>query len=351
MNHDSNAVAFLKLQAAACTNLGSPFTGAILAQAAEDLASGGPTTALMAPWAEASVAKHFEDATALRLAAALRELALSGEDAELAQAYRSLDPARVWPVARRAMEDHRHRLARFMGHEPQTNEVRRSIALLGGFLEMAKLTGLPLRCFELAASAGLNLSWDRYRYDLGGSAWGDPAARVRMDTDWSGPLPALEASVEVVERAGCDRRPTDLSDSVQRRRLEAYIWPDQTERLARIEAAIEEALARDVAVAAADAVDWTRARVAPKPGAATVVYHSVFWNYMPKPSQAALRAVIEAAGERATAEAPFAWLSMEPDAENVAEMEVRLRLWPGGEDRLLATCHPHAAWVRWRAAT
>jgi hypothetical protein len=29
-------------------------------------------------------------------------------------------------------------------------------------------------------------------------------------------------------------------------------------------------------------------------------------------------------------------------------MQVRLRLWPGGEDRLIAECAPHGAWVRWR---
>ena len=29
------------------------------------------------------------------------------------------------------------------------------------------------------------------------------------------------------------------------------------------------------------------------------------------------------------------------------EAELRLRLWPGGEDVLLATAHWHGAWVRW----
>jgi hypothetical protein len=29
-------------------------------------------------------------------------------------------------------------------------------------------------------------------------------------------------------------------------------------------------------------------------------------------------------------------------------MEVRLTLWPGGEERILAQAHPHAAKIRWR---
>lgn len=347
---DTNTVTFLRLQAQACRHMGSPFTGRLLELAAEDCAAEGPTAVLIAPWAEASVSRHFADATALRLAAALRDLALSGEDPALSRAYATLDPEAVWPRALEAMTAQREGLARFMAHEPQTNEVRRSIALLGGFLEVARATGLPLRIFEIAASAGLNLSWDRYAYRLDGAAWGDPGARVAMDTNWSGPRPALDAPVEVIERAACDRRPTDLTDPDQRRRLIAYIWPDQAERLARIESAIAVALQEDVRVEAADAVDWVRARAAPRPGAATVVYHSVFWTYMPAEKQAALTAAIEALGAQASAKSPFAWLSMEPGRTNVAEMEIRLRLWPGGDERLLGTAHPHAAWVNWRAS-
>ncbi len=113
---------------------------------------------------------------------------------------------------------------------------------------------------------------------MGDAAWGDPGAAVSMDTDWTGPPPPVDAKVQVIERAACDRRPTDLADPDQRRRLLAYVWADQTERLARIRAAIEVALARGVTVEAADAVDWTRARVAPRAGAATVLYHSAFWH-------------------------------------------------------------------------
>ena len=60
------------------------------------------------------------------------------------------------------------------------------------------------------------------------------------------------------------------------------------------------ALANGVQVEAADAVDWVRARVAPQPGTVTVLYHSVFWQYMPPESQAALAALIAEIGARAT---------------------------------------------------
>ena len=344
-----NLITALRMQGEICAKLGSPFTGALLARSADDLEAGGPTLALVRPWADATIRDLFNDATPLRLVGALHDLALSGEDPVLAAAYpkpgREADPAAAWIAARTAMIRWQDRLEAFMAHEPQTNEVRRSVCLTPGFLQIAEETRMPIRAFEIAASAGLNLNWDHYAYRFGEAAWGD--GPVVIDTDWTGPPPPVDAPVKVIERAACDRRPGDLSDPDQRRRLLAYIWPDQFERLARIRAAIDLARKLGVTVEAADAVDWTERRAAPQAGAVTVIYHSVFWQYMPQERQAALAAVIEALGARASAEAPFAWLRMEPPPQNMAAMEVRLTLWPGGEERILAEVHPHGAWVKW----
>jgi hypothetical protein len=347
MNDQPGVPQALLLQSGACRAGGSPLNADILQRAAEDWIAGGPVCALMAPWADGDLKAQFDAATPLRLIGALHELALSGEDPALSAAYAALDADAIWSAALKAMETGRARLAAFMSHEPQTNEVRRSICLLGGFLEIAKATGLPMRCFEIAASAGLNLSWDRYRYRLGDEVWGDPSAVLAIDTAWEGARPPMAVAVRVIERAACDRRPTDLADPDQRRRLLSYIWADQLERMARIQTAISVARAQGVVVERADAVDWTRARVAPRAGTATVLYHSVFWQYMPAESRAALLSLIGDIGARATSEAPFAWLRMEPDPKNPMVMEIRLTLWPGGEERLLATAHPHGAAVHW----
>jgi hypothetical protein len=342
----------LRLQAGGCQALGSPFHAGLLNLMADALEAGDDLGGLFEPWAQADVKALFEDATPLRILGGLHELVLSGADSELAATYPKpgapIDPAAAWTAARSAIDRHRDRLAAFMTHEPQTNEVRRSVCLVGGFLTVAKETGLPLRCFEIAASAGLNTNWDRFGYRLGEASFGDPAATVFLDADWTGPAPPVDAKVEVVERAACDRRPVDLADPAERRRLLSYIWPDQFERLDRIRAAIDLAVAVGTRVETADAVDWTARTAAPRPGAATVVYHSVFWQYMPPESQAALRATIEALGAQATTQAPFAWLCMEPPPGETANMEVRLTLWPGGQERILANVHPHGARVAWR---
>jgi hypothetical protein len=339
-----DVVKALSMQGGICRGMGSPLNAELLERAAADWLAGGPVRALLAPWASLSLKAQFEAAVPLRLIGSWHELALSGDDPAVTRAYEQLDAGAIWDAVVPAMTAQRDRLAAFMTHE-----VRRSICLLGGFLEIAKATGLPLRCFELAASAGLNLSWDRYRYQVGEDHWGDPKAAVQLDTDWSGPSPPVDAVVKAVARGACDRRPTDLRDPDQRRRLISYIWADQSERLARIQAAIDVALAAGVVVAQADAVVWARREVALEDGAATVLYHSVFWTYMTPESQAALLAEIEAKAKYATAEAPFAWLRMEPQPGNMAAMDVRLTLWPGGEKRLLAETPPHGATVRWMA--
>src|SRR5439155_2214911 len=90
----------------------------------------------------------------------------------------------------------------------QTNEVGRSAALLGGFLEVAHRTHLPLRVLEIGASAGLNLRWDRYRYESAEGAWGDPSSRVRFTHSFEIP-PPMNRTADVVEQRGCDLNPID----------------------------------------------------------------------------------------------------------------------------------------------
>jgi len=338
----------LRVQARACRALGSPFSADLL-----ELAAGDPPLALFAPWQDADGRRLINEAVALRFLGALHDLVLSGEAPGLAAAYpgdgRPGDATAAWVAAGEAFRAHGDQLARFMEHEPQTNEVRRAVCLLPGFLRVAARHGEPLRCFEIGASAGLNLNWDRFRYDLGGGSWGDPDAAVRLDTTWEGPLPPLGVRPGVVERAGCDRRPVDIGDPQERQRLLAYVWPDQFERLARARAAIATAEAHPVMLEAADARDWVERRVRPERGAATVLYHSVFWQYLSAPDQAALAETIARVAAQATADAPFAWLRMEPGAEVSLGMTTTLTQWPGGETQVLADVHPHGAFIRAQA--
>jgi hypothetical protein len=345
---DDPLAQMFRAQAQVCASFGSPFYGALLGRAAADLAELGD---LFAPWAGQTLEELMGAAVALRFLGAVHDLALSGDDLALAAAFPPVgDADAAWGAARAAIERDPSRFAAFMTHEPQTNEVRRSACLLPGFLTIAAETKLPLACLELGASAGLNQLWNRYAYDYGEAGrWGDPASPVRLDSEWSGSPAPWKAPIRVASSAACDRKPIDLIDPLQRRRLKAYLWPDQTERTLRFDAAVGMALAAGTKVEAADAAEWASARAAPREGVATVVYHSIFWQYLPAQTKAALRRALETHGAAATLSAPLAWLRMEPIDGQAFPIELRLTLWPGGEDRRLATVHAHGASVNWEA--
>jgi hypothetical protein len=76
-----------------------------------------------------------------------------------------------------------------------------------------------------------------------------------------------------------------------------------------------------------------------------VLVHSIVLQYLSPARRRDLREAVADAGRRATASAPVAWLRMEPATDDAAE--VRLTLWPGGEDRLLGTAGYHGPPVRW----
>lgn len=357
MAHDFTGLnASFAYQIAGCEAFGSPFSAAVLRIVQDDINAGGPFSALSELWAGREAGALIAAVAPLRLLGGLHYLALTGAAPGLAAVFppraAACDTARLRSEVIAAGRVHAAILSRFTESPPQTNEVRRSIALLGGFLTVARDTGLPLRCLEIGASAGLNLNWDRFRYDLGRhGTWGEASSPLVVDAEWDGGAPPLGAVARVIERVGCDRAPIDVSDPDQALRLTAYVWADQAERLARTRAAIDIARRYPPPLEAGDAGVWAMRMAQPKPGMATVLYHSVVWYYLSGDTRAAIMAAIRRAGETANAESPFAWLRMEPQSlDPAAMMGLRLTLWPGGEERALAEVHPHGAKVVWLGA-
>ncbi len=340
---------YFEVQARSCMRDGSPLYGALIGRVGEDHSSGGIVADLLENWEGNPILQ----AVAMRLMGAVHHLVLAGEAPELARHYPSAGGKPQYPkvedVFIATLREHRDFIAKRLGLPVQTNEVRRSAALLGGFLSVAAATRLPLRVLEIGASAGLNQLWDRYRYELGPHHWGDPQGEPLLTTDWRGPAPALDAPLSVAARHACDLSPLDLSDTQSRRHLETFIWPDQPERRERFMRAADAVLAAGVQIDRSQALPWLAARLAePVLKVATVVFHSVVWHYIDPEEQHGIEALMERVGEASDADTPLAWLRME--ARSFAACELRLRIWPTGEDRLLATCGSHGQYVEWLSA-
>jgi hypothetical protein len=333
-------------QGRACAEMGSPIYADWLARCADDYAAGGRVARLVAGWHGHPVLDNLP----LRLLGAAHYLALAGDAAELAAFLPSaggrFEPEPAWRAVERVLDAFAARIRVHLAEQVQTNEVRRCCALLGGFLAVARELGHPLALREIGASAGLNLCFDRYRYALGALRWGAADAPVALDCEWRGAPLDLSGALRVASRAGCDIAPIRLADRAARLRLESFFWPDQTERLARLRAACDAALAAGVALERMHADAWlARELAAPANGVTTVVFHSVMWMYVPAEERERIGRGLEEAGARATAAAPLAWLRME--GVNFEHCEIRLRVWPGGDERLLGRCHYHGAWVEW----
>jgi len=336
-------------QAEACRQLGSPFTAMLLEMAADRLDAASAVGRAILEWPGDPKA----DALALRFAGSLHALVLSKVSPSLARVFPGaaveVDRDTLWSAVAEALDGHGPFVLRFLDSPPQTNEVARSAVLLGGFLAVARQTQRPLALLEIGASAGLNLHWDGYAYAVGGTSWGPATSPVRLEPEWRGRPPPL-GPVEVRTRQGCDRRPIDPSDAQDRLRLRAYVWADQKARLARLDAALDHVARHGARVAQTEAADWVEARLALRPvGLTTVLFHSIVWQYLPALTQQRIMAALEHAGSAARENAPLAWLRMEPSPGG-AHAELRLTMWPGGRERLLADADFHGRWVSWRAA-
>lgn len=335
-------------QAEWCRRTGAVLTAAVCDAAILACDASSATGRTLIAWPGEAMA----DALMMRFTGGCNAMVRAGRAPELAALYPPAEtPAAdaLSDVLRLLLADpvRDAELCDWLSHPPQTNEVGRSGALMPGLMVIAAATGLPLRLFELGCSAGLNLNLDRFGYDLGGVKMGDPTSPVQLAPVWTGPLPPL-ATVTVADRRGTDINPLDVTDAAVRERLMAYVWPEQTERVARAAAAIALAQAHPPPIDGADAADWVEAMVAPVSGSVAVVYHSIAFQYFPPATKARIAAHL--AGLAARADAPVAWLRLEMDDASQAQLPtLRLTLWQGGEpsQQLLAHAHPHGAFVQW----
>jgi hypothetical protein len=182
---------------------------------------------------------------------------------------------------------------------------------------------------------------------------------VRFGPDWfaDGALPPLHLGIEVAERLACDISPIDATSDEGRLTMLSFLWPDQIERFERLSAALAIAAADPVQVAQADAGEFVSSLLelpaASLERCATVVFHSIVWQYMSTSTKDAIRTALRAAGERATVDRPVCWLRMEP--ANAAHADLRLTTWTGGStegvEELLAHVGYHGTNVAWSPAT
>ena len=274
----------------ACQHLGSPLYAGLLGHAADDLLAGGPVADVL----DGHLTDPWRSALGLRMLGGVHALVLTGQAGELAAFYPSAggtaDPGpgggRAWAALRQVLAGQRDAVRAWLSRPPQTNEVGRAAALLGGLRHIAAEAALPVRLVEVGASAGLNLRADRFCVQGDAGCYGDPSSPVVLAGGWQGQPPPA-APVQVAERTGGDRAPIDPVTPEGRLTLTAYVWPDQADRMARLRGALAVAaqLAADLR---REAASDTLRRTVLADGTWTVLWHSIVRQYLDDAQRAAM---------------------------------------------------------------
>lgn len=224
----------------------------------------------------------------------------------------------------------------------QTNEVGRCAALLPVLAELPQ----PLALIEIGASAGLCLLLDRYRYRYGaGARLGPVHSRVRLDCELRGRSAPPARLPTISWRAGLDLDPVDVTDPHAVRWLETLVWPGQTARLHRLQAALALAADDPPQVVRGDLRTNLARLVAQAPADATVVvFHSAVLAYLPPTDRAHFAEQVTALDVTWIGyEAPGVVTAAEPlaPAPDIGSAFLITR-----DGRSVAWADPHGAWLR-----
>lgn len=244
-------------------------------------------------------------------------------------------PDAVAAFREHVLAHHEPLLALAGSRRTQTNETGRAAVLLPWIP-----TGAPVHAIDVGASAGLNLCLDRFTYEYGGDAdarLGTSGPTLRCEV--RGDLAPPERLPMFASRTGIDLSPVDATDPDEAAWLEALVWPEHTDRLERLRAAIAvrrevpvRMIAGDAATALADAVDAL-------PPGPLVAWHTIALYQAP----AEVQRDFDAALAGAARDRDVTRIGFEPERE-APHPVVRVSD-ASGPARRVAQAHAHGRWI------
>lgn len=297
------------------------------------------------------------DAVIFRLNAGLHALALSGRAPGLAGLYADApghappSPATLDRALARALTYHADMLAQWLAHPTQTNEVARAAGLVAALMALNADAPMPCELLEIGASAGLNLNLAHYACRIGNVAAMAPRSPVMLAPEWRG-HGVPDRPVALTRAVGVDINPLDVRHESDRERLEAFVWPGEQARSARLRAAIGIAQRHPPLVERGRASHWlARELAAPQPaGVRRVVFHAMVLQYADPAERRSVEAALAEAGARADATRPLVRIGIEWRADRQV-VELTITRWgePDANDMpaVAAHCHPYGEWFDW----
>ena len=230
-----------------------------------------------------------------------------------------------------------------------TNEIGRAACLMPAFARLARqVGGACLHFVEVGASAGLLLLWDRYGYDYGdGAIAGDAGSSVRIHCRLRIGHPDLHfGTARFGRRIGLDPHPIRPSEPDDSRWLAALVWPDMPARLAYLRPALDLAEQAALDLRAGDGVALLPEVAAELPADEPIcVYHAFTRNQF----DAETRDRFEFVLARIATARPLFHVSLEWESDAAPLLRLASRVDGGLDEKLLARCDAHGAWLDWLA--
>ncbi|HEX5858402.1 MAG TPA: DUF2332 domain-containing protein [Microbacterium sp.] len=233
----------------------------------------------------------------------------------------------------------------------QTNEPLRCAALLPAL----SLIHGPIALLEVGASAGLCLHPDRYGYRYRGARGtltldptDGPSGLVLESALRGDRLPPIRMP-DVVWRAGIDLHPLDASDPRDRAWLRGLVWPGESGREGRIDAALAIAAADPPRIVAGDAAEVLAALAAEAPpGVPLVVTTPGVLAHIPRAGRERVIGIAREVGDH--------WITLDaPGLHEGWDAPVDAATWPEDgfalalDGRIVAAADPLGRWLEWRA--
>ncbi len=280
----------------------------------EDRASHPRYSALIDELSGSDIARQLlieaprEQRNPMLVLAALHYAALEGDPA-LAPLYAKINttpPEEFATRVRARLEGAPELVRRQLHRKTQTNEPGRSVVLVGVLRELKTRGITDVHLIDVGTSMGLNLYPDHYRINVAHS--NDPTI---LNVEYLRDAGSAGELARIHQRIGIDPNPLDPQVPDDVRWLEACLWPESPERIARLHELVGQILAWPAATrltgSALERID--EAVSACTPGPTPVIFHSWVAAYFSNDEQRQWRErVLEHVGRGA------AWVYLEhPD--------------------------------------
>ncbi|SFR29894.1 hypothetical protein SAMN04488564_1239 [Lentzea waywayandensis] len=272
----------------------APQSAGLFSALVKEVEDNGPVTRLVPHHPDAQQPYFY-----VKMFAAIGYLYESGLSPDLIRCLEDLkhrdDPdaiAHAWELCRHALSAHPAVVLATINRPVQQQRPR----LAGFLLQGVGMLGAPrVRLLELGACGGLNLLFDQYWWFGTGWTWGSPDSPVRLPAPGPEPQP-----FEIVERAGCDLAPRDPRNPEDVRIMRSFLAYDWDVDRMEFDDAVSLAATTPVQIDQEDAVTWLRHQLesSASRSVTTVVWHSLFWQFLDDEVQAEIDSVLDRAARR-----------------------------------------------------